>query len=63
LMLKKLEITADEAIYIWDSESDFLAAQAADMRFILFPKREIQGVENSINTFEELPEMIKQLDK
>lgn len=63
LMLEKLEITANEAIYIWDSESDFLAAQAAGMPFILFPRKKVEWVSNIVDNFEELPKMISGIDK
>lgn len=61
LMLERLHISADEAVYVWDAESDLQAAQAAGIQFILFPKREMEWVIYSVDHFEGLPEMIKKL--
>ena len=63
LMLEKMGITADEAVYIWDATSDLSAAQAAGIRFVLLPKREMEGVKYAVENFEDLPEMINTLDE
>ncbi|MEI8090700.1 MAG: hypothetical protein WCG98_00075 [bacterium] len=39
------------------------AAQAAGIRFVLLPKREMEGVKYAVENFEDLPEMINTLDE
>ena len=61
LMLKTLNITAEEAVYIGDAVTDAQAARAAGIQFILFPKSNVEGVAISTDIFEKLPEIISKL--
>jgi HAD superfamily hydrolase (TIGR01509 family) len=61
LILQRLKISADEAVYIGDTRSDFQAAKAANIKFILFPQSDIEGVEIATSNFEELPNILEGL--
>lgn len=58
---KSLQIKPEEAVYIGDAESDFLAAKAAGMKFILFAKANFLHTSNYTDSFKELPEIISDL--
>lgn len=55
---KSLKIEAVEAVYIGDAESDFLAAKAAGMKFILFGEIDFLNSENHTDSFKNLQEII-----
>lgn len=61
LICKKTHIEANEAVYIGDSKTDLQATQAIGMKFILFPKGDIEGAGISTNNFKELPKIIKNI--
>ena len=61
LMLQKLDIKPEEAVYIGDAMTDAQAAKAAGIKFILFPKSNVEGADISTDIFEELPEIISKL--
>jgi HAD superfamily hydrolase (TIGR01549 family) len=61
LIVEKLNIKKEEAVYIGDTETDFQAAKSAGMKFILFSKEKVDGVEISTSVFSELPDLINKL--
>ena len=61
IMTEKLGILPQEAVYIGDSPTDLQAANAAGMKFILFPQSDIEGAIISTNTFSDLPQTIEKL--
>jgi HAD superfamily hydrolase (TIGR01549 family) len=61
LIIEKLNLNPEEIVYIGDAETDFQAARSAGIKFILFPKSNIKGVDISTNIFSELPDLIKKL--
>lgn len=61
LIVKKLNIRPEEAVYVGDAETDFQAAKSAGMKFILFSKEKIEGVKVYTSVFSELPNLIKNL--
>lgn len=58
---KRLNIKPAEAVYVGDAESDFLAAKAAEMKFILFAKTDFIHADNHTDSFQELPGIIASL--
>jgi len=63
LILQRLKVSVDEAIYIGDSKTDLQAARSAGMKFILFPTSDINDFDATTNIFSQLPDIIKQLEK
>ena len=63
LIAQKLNLKPEEIVYIGDVETDFQAAKSAGMKFILFSKRNIKGVNLSTSNFSKLPNLIMNLDK
>lgn len=62
LIADKLGVKPEEVVYIGDSRTDIQAANSAGMKFILFPKSDLEGVDVfSTDIFQELPELIKTL--
>ena len=62
LALKNLGVNASKAVYVGDAESDVQASKAAGMKVIVFPKNEIPDVDATVQTFLELPKVIKSLN-
>ncbi|HEY4876572.1 MAG TPA: HAD-IA family hydrolase [Puia sp.] len=58
---QKLQIKPEEVVYIGDAESDFLAAKAARMKFILFGETNFLSTDNHVKSFKNLPEIITNL--
>jgi len=61
LIAQKLNIKPEEIVYIGDVATDFQAAKSAGMKFILFSKSNLGGVNISTDVFSKLPELIKKL--
>jgi pyrophosphatase PpaX len=59
--LERLNLTADEAIYIGDSESDIIAATAANMRSIHLSDTKHEHATAGIKEFQELLEAISRI--
>ncbi len=62
LILKKLKIKPDNAVFIGDSShADFGAAKLAGTKFIYFNKKKLATVDGYTNSFRSLPQIISQL--
>lgn len=61
LAAKRLRVAADDAVYIGDAHSDWLAARRAGMRFILFGPEAIVRCRYRARDFEQLGALIAQI--
>jgi HAD superfamily hydrolase (TIGR01549 family) len=59
LAAKQLNIEPSECVYIGDVRSDFDAAQAAKMKFILYSQETAEWTSMHTNNFTELPNLIE----
>jgi HAD superfamily hydrolase (TIGR01549 family) len=63
--LEKLEVSADEAVYVGDQITDKQSAEAAGLPFILFSHHDY-GLENirwRADSFEDIPKLIEEIEK
>jgi pyrophosphatase PpaX len=58
LSAKRLGFKQEEMIYVGDTESDIQAAQAANMKMILFSKINLPGATASTSFFGKLPDLV-----
>ena len=58
---KKLKIHPSQAVYIGDAQTDVLAAKAARMKVIAYPKK-IKGADAYTNRFVEIPKIVALLN-
>ncbi|HVO28899.1 MAG TPA: hypothetical protein VMT81_02885 [Candidatus Paceibacterota bacterium] len=56
-----IETEAKLIIYIGDVENDFIAARAAGMKFLLYSKTSLPGVEVQTSDFRAIPVLLKDL--
>jgi len=58
LAAKQLNVLPEECIYVGDVKSDLDAAHAAGMKFILFSKDKIEGIDKITFDFSKIPELM-----
>lgn len=66
IVLERLKMEVNEAVYVGDTEEDLLAAKALKMKFICFyavSKKKFAEADANINSFKELPGIIAKIEK
>jgi len=61
LAASQLRVRPEECVYVGDVESDFMAARAAGMKFVLYAEKRINGVDANTSDFKEITKLIETL--